>query len=104
MIALSIYHFMDKTMLDLLSTEAEVGYYYAADKIIYIPLGLITAIGTVMLPRISSIVGESKEKTEKLLSKSTELSICMSCAVGFGIAAIARVFVPLFLAKGMRNV
>lgn len=100
MIALSIYHFMDKTMLDLLSTEAEVGYYYAADKIIYIPLGLITAIGTVMLPRISSIVDESKEKTEKLLSKSTELSICMSCAVGFGIAAIARVFVPLFFGEG----
>ena len=24
-------------MLDLLSTEAEVGYYYAADKIIYMP-------------------------------------------------------------------
>lgn len=87
-------------MLDLLSTEAEVGYYYAADKIIYIPLGLITAIGTVMLPRISSIVGESKEKTEKLLSKSTELSICMSCAVGFGIAAIAREFVPLFFGDG----
>lgn len=100
MIALSIYHFMDKTMLDLLSTEAEVGYYYAADKIIYIPLGLITAIGTVMLPRISSIVGESKEKTERLLCKSAELSICMSCAVGFGIAAIAREFVPLFFGDG----
>lgn len=69
-------------------------------KLYISPIGLITAIGTVMLPRISSIVDESKEKTEKLLSKSTELSICMSCAVGFGIAAIARVFVPLFFGEG----
>ena len=100
MIALSIYHFMDKTMLDMLSSESEVGYYYAADKIIYIPLGLITAVGTVMLPRVSSMISDSKERTELLLEKSTELSICMSSAVGFGIAAISRVFVPLFFGEG----
>lgn len=100
MIALSIYHFMDKTMLDMLSSEAEVGYYYAADKIIYIPLGLITAVGTVMLPRVSSMVSDSKEKTVILLEKSTELSVCMSSAVGFGIAAISREFVPLFFGEG----
>lgn len=100
MIALSIYHFMDKTMLDALSTEAEVGYYYAADKIIYIPLGLITAIGTVMLPRVSSVITHSKDKTEELLNKSSELSICLSCAVGFGIAAIAEEFVPFFFGEG----
>ena len=100
MIALSIYHFMDKSMLDLLSTESEVGYYYAADKIIYIPLGLITAIGTVILPRVSGMVMDSKEKTEVLLNKSAELSICLSCAIGFGIAAIANEFVPFFFGKG----
>lgn len=100
MIALSIYHFMDKTMLDLLSTESEVGYYYAADKIIYIPLGLITAVGTVMLPRISKMINDSKDKTEALLSKSTELSVCMSSAIGFGIAAIAKEFVPIFFGEG----
>ena len=100
MIALSIYHFMDKTMLDALSTEAEVGYYYAADKIIYIPLGLITAIGTVMLPRVSSVITHSKDKTKELLNKSSELSICLSCAVGFGIAAIAEEFVPFFFGEG----
>lgn len=100
MIALSLYHFMDKTMLDLLSTETEAGYYYAADKIIYIPLGLITAIGTVMLPRISSVVMDSEAEAKALLNKSAELSICLSCAVGFGIAAIAKEFVPFFFGRG----
>lgn len=100
MVALSIYHFMDKTMLDVLSTESEVGYYYAADKLIYIPLGLITAIGTAMLPRISKIVSDSQEKTVELLCKSTELSICLACAIAFGIAAISKEFVPFFFGKG----
>ena len=87
-------------MLDLLSTESEVGYYYAADKIVYIPLGLITAIGTVMLPRVSSMISDSKKRTTALLDKSTELSVCMSSAVGFGIAAISREFVPFFFGDG----
>ena len=100
MIALSIYHFMDKTMLDMFSTESEVGYYYAADKIIYIPLGLITAVGTVMLPRVSNVVTDSEKKATELLNKSAELSIWMSCAAGFGIAAIAKEFVPLFFGEG----
>lgn len=91
-------------MLDLLSTESEVGYYYAADKIIYIPLGLITAIGTVILPRVSGMVMDSKEKTEVLLNKSAELSICLSCAIGFGIAAIANEFVPFFFGKVTKSV
>lgn len=99
MLALSIYHFMDKTMLDALSNESEVGCYYAADKIIYLPLGLITAIGTVMLPRVSSIVSDLK-KTEGSLNKSSELSICLSCAVGFGLAAISKEFVPFFFGGG----
>ena len=32
-IAVSLYKIMDKTMLDMLSTEANVGWYYAVDKI-----------------------------------------------------------------------
>lgn len=100
MVALSIYHFMDKTMLDVLSTESEVGYYYAADKLIYIPLGVITAIGTAMLPRISKIVLKSQQKTVELLCKSVELSLCLACAIAFGIAAISREFVPFFFGEG----
>lgn len=100
-IALSLYHIMDKTMLDVMSTEAEVGYYYSADKIIYIPLGLITAIGTVMLPRMSYILkNKSLETARAMLGKSVELTMFLTSAVGFGIASVAREFVPLFFGKG----
>lgn len=100
-IASSVYHVMDKTMLDMFSTENEVGYYYAADKIINIPLGLITAIGIVILPRVSGMLNKApKEKITKLLEGSAELSLCMSSAIGFGIVTIAQKFVPFFFGKG----
>ena len=100
-IALSVYHIMDKTMLDILSTEANVGWYYAVDKIVYIPLGLILAIGTVMLTRVSYVLSnESKRKASELLNKSVELTMFMTCAVGFGIAAICNEFIPFFFGPG----
>lgn len=100
-IALSVYHIMDKTMLDMLSTEAEVGYYYAVDKIVYIPLGFILAIGTVMLTRVSYVLhNETEERAKNLLSKSVEVTMFITCAVTFGIGAISKEFIPFFFGSG----
>ena len=60
LMAMSVYHIMDKTMLGLLSTYKQVGYYYNADKIINIPIGILTGVGTVMLPRMTSLNKEGK--------------------------------------------
>ena len=100
-IAISLFHIMDKTMLDVLSTESEAGYYYAVDKIVYIPLGVIMAISTVMLTRISYVLNnESHERARQLLEKSVELVIFITCAVTFGIAAISKEFIPFFFGPG----
>lgn len=53
---------MDKTMLGVLSTYKQVGYYYNADKIINIPIGILTGVGTVMLPRMTALNKEGKLK------------------------------------------
>lgn len=100
-LGLSVFHIMDKTMLDLLSDEASVGYYYSADKVINIPLGVISAISTVMLPRIAYVASNKTISDVKaLVSKSAEIVACLFAAVGFGIAAIAKDFVPLFFGEG----
>ncbi len=101
-LAMSIFHIMDKTMLDVLSTEQNSGFYYAADKLINIPMAAIAALGTVMLPRIANMMGNSKNKNNVslVLGKSTELMIFLASAVGMGIAAIAKEFVPFFFGDG----
>ena len=47
--AMSIYHIMDKTMLGYISNYRQSGLYYNADKIINIPMGVISGVSTVLL-------------------------------------------------------
>lgn len=101
LMAMSVYHIMDKTMLGLLSTYKQVGYYYNADKIINIPIGILTGVGTVMLPRMTSLnkVGKVQE-ARKLFLLSLELIIAVSAAMACGISAISKEFTPVFFGKG----
>lgn len=99
-VAMSIYQQMDKTMLGLLSTYEQVGYYSSADKIVNIPLGVITGLGTVSLPRIVSLISENKiMEYKKVVQKSISLVMFMCSAIAFGILAVSQEFVPLFFGK-----
>ena len=100
-LAMSVFHIMDKTMVDMLSDEANGGYYYNVDRLVNIPLGLITGLGTVMLPRISRLSNDNdSEGTLTILKKSSELSLFLTAAVAFGLGAIAKTFVPVFFGDG----
>ncbi len=100
-LALSVFHIMDKSMLNWLSDDVNSGYYYNADKLVNIPLQLITGMSAVMLPRIANtIYNEGSNKAKLLLKKSIELTLFLMCAVSFGIGTIADEFVPIFFGKG----
>lgn len=101
LLAMSVFHIMDKTMLGIFSTFEQTGYYYNADKVINIPISIINGIGTVMLPRMSNLAeaGE-KDSSEKLFKTSVELIIMISVAMAMGIAAISNEFTPFFFGKG----
>lgn len=101
LLAMSVYHTMDKTMLGVLSTYEQSGYYYNADKVINIPLCVINGIGTVMLPRMTSLYASKKNaEGNKLFLISTEGVAVVSVAMAFGIAAISKEFIPLFFGNG----
>ena len=63
-LAVSLYNVMDKLMLGNMSTTTEVGFYSYAEKIVQIPIAIIAALGTVLMPRISNLVvaGDNKKK------------------------------------------
>ena len=99
-IAVSLYRIMDKIMLGLLSNINEVGYYEQADKMVTVPLGIITALGTVMLPRISNLVakGENKRILE-YIKKSVNFMMFLAFPMCFGMIAVSSDFIPIFLGK-----
>lgn len=96
-IAISLYKIMDKVMLGYLSTMTEVGYYENAEKIINITLTLITALGTVMLPRMSALVSSNKTKeSTKYMDDSVMFVAAYTNAVMFGLFAVAKNFAVVF--------
>lgn len=96
LLAMSFYHIMDKTMLGILSTYEEVGYYYNADKVINIPIGIITGISAVLFPRSVIYLQKSKEVFIDFFKKGLEGIIVVSVALSFGIASISNEFTPFF--------
>ena len=61
--AATIYTNIDNVMLGFMTSDADVGYYGAAVKIKTILVSIVTALGTVLLPRVSYYVehGEDRE-------------------------------------------
>ena len=96
-IAVSLYKMMDKIMLGSLTNITEVGFYENAEKIIGIPMTLITALGTVMLPRMSNIVANGEDnKVNTYISKSISFVMFMSFAMCAGLIGIGYNFAPLY--------
>jgi len=95
-IAFGIFRIMDKVMLGHMAGVIEVGYYENADKIINIPLGIITAAGTVLLPRMSNMLAKGKD-ISIYLEKALKFILFLAIPIMFGLIAVADNFVPLFL-------
>lgn len=103
-IAISLYKMMDKIMLGSMADVVEVGYYENAEKIISIPLALITALGTVMLPRMSYIVANSDmEKINEYIKKSIGFVMFMSFAMCFGLISIGYNFAPMYFGQSFQK-
>lgn len=97
-IATSLYRMMDKIMLGMLSNMNNVGQYEYADKIVSIPITFITAIGTVLLPKISNLISnKDNKKSKEYLDKSMEFTIFISIPLSLGIISVADNFIPIFL-------
>lgn len=70
-VATTIYTSLDTVMLGFMSTDVQVGYYDAATKIKRLLLSLVTALGTVLLPRASYYIEHHMHKEFKsIIQKS----------------------------------
>jgi O-antigen/teichoic acid export membrane protein len=96
-IAVSIYRYMDKIMLGVLSTNAQVGFYENSENIISVSIGFISALGVVMLPRMSNMAASGDTKNSlKIIKLSMKFIMSLSLAMAFGIIGISSVFPTVF--------
>lgn len=101
-IAIQIYTVLDKTMIGLITgSDFENGYYEQAEKLIKLPLALITALFIIMRSRISYYYSlEEYDKIHDLIGKSVNVAFGFGFPLTFGILAVAPTLVPVYLGAG----
>ena len=68
-VAISFYTTSNVFILGIFASTTEVGYYSAAEKIIYVAIGLLGPISQSLYPHISSIANKSKEDATNFIKK-----------------------------------
>ena len=102
-VAVSIYKVMDKIMLGALSDTVQVGYYENSEKILAVALGFITAVGSVMLPRMSNLASKGdSNQSDRLISSSMHIMMIAIIAMTGGFIGVASVFSPLYWGEEFR--
>ena len=103
-IAYSVYKVMAKIMLGAMTDVSQVGYYENADKIIGIPLGIITAFGTVMMPRISALTAyKDDEKIHEYTVQSFKYFTILVVAMMFGLIGTYEILAPVYFGEEFRE-
>lgn len=97
-IAISIYKIMDKIMLGLMTTVTQVGFYENSEKIVAIPMGIIAALGTIMLPKMSNLYATGNiNEGKRYMELSMEFVMFMSVGSMFGLIGVSPILIPIFL-------
>ena len=100
-IAIQVYTLLDKTMLGTLTQNmVQVGNYEQSQKIIKTALVLVTSLGTVVSPRISSTISDGNHKqVVEYLKKSYNFVWLLGFPLMIGLIATANTIVPWFLGE-----
>ena len=96
--ATTIYTNLDTVMLGFMAGDIEVGYYSAAVKLKNILVSVVTALGAVLMPRISYFISNNlKDKFQYLINKSFEFVMFLSIPLAVYFVLEAKTTI-LFLA------
>lgn len=92
-VAISIYLQLDTVMIGNIDKSA-VAFYNVANKIVRIPLTIVTALGTVLLPRISNFHQKNDiENYKKYLNHSLNYILMMALPIFFGVILLSKTIV-----------
>ena len=94
-----LYLQVDKVMIEAICNDTkQIAYYSQAEKLIKAPIALITAVSSVMMPRIANEFSKNNiEKIQSYLDVTLRGLMLMAWPVAFGMAAIAEKMIPWYL-------
>lgn len=104
-IATTIYAYLDKVLLGIFSGDSETGFYSQGEKVVKILITLITSLSLVLLPRITSLIGqEKKDEAKKIVTYVWKYVLMIAIPMTVGLICASGTFVPLFFGDGYDSV
>ena len=95
--AIYVYTYVDKIILGMLSTTEQVGFYSQSENLVKIVMTTLTSLGTVLLPRISKLLGQKKwDEVKNEVNNSIKFVIMLGLPMVFGLILTSSLFVPWF--------
>lgn len=95
--ATSIYVMLDSAMLGFLSTDIQIGFYSAANKLNHMVLSLLSALVSILLPRLTIYVTNKQEELfSNLAQKSISIMILLSLPMATGLFLLSKPLTLLF--------
>ncbi|MFN3691820.1 MAG: flippase [Fervidobacterium sp.] len=99
-LSISVYALLDRVMLGILSSKAEVGYYDIASRFPSLFLTLIGSMTPVMMARMSNMISGSRyDNFTNYVSKSFKFSFVMSAGMILSMLSIVKEFIPWFFGQ-----
>lgn len=86
---------LDILMLKYFVSSEQVGYYFAAYKVIHLLWLASGALSFVLLPKISELAGESKNKFKELPFKIINRTAFIAIPMAFGVYALSDQIIPI---------
>jgi O-antigen/teichoic acid export membrane protein len=98
-IASLLYLQMDKAMIEgMTGGTSQVSFYDQAEKIVTIALSCVTALSTVMMPRIANEYKKgNKDRIAFYINKSAKYSLAMAAPMTIGLMCVATHLIPWYL-------
>ena len=94
--AISLYTQMNIVILGFLSSTTAVGYYVGATRITTIVAGIVTALQTSLLPRVSTLLAqEDRTRYEKTVARVLNFIYCFALPLAVGLVVLAGPMIRL---------
>ena len=96
-LVISIYIQLNSIMLGFMDNTTSVGFFTAASKLSHMTLGVVGALGTALLPRLSSLIATGqKEKFNQLAQKAMQFVIAITLPMTIGMILTSSYLIHLF--------
>ena len=103
-VSIELFAVLDSTMLGFLQGDAAVGRYTAAVKVNKLVNTLITAVGVVLIPRLSFYISQGKwEKVKELVNKVYNYVFMLSVPAAIGLFTLSNEIILLFSGSGFAS-